>query len=60
MEVKVKSALVLIVCSDGSVREALLSAEQRAKIDAVLMEVEPLRIADIDLSEVLKIDESKC
>lgn len=59
MEPKVKYILVLVLCSDGSVREAFISHEQRAQVGDILMQTDIVRVSDVDLSEVIKIDESK-
>ena len=59
MEPKVKYILVLVLCSDGSVREAFISHEQRAQVGDILMQTDIVRVSDVDLSGVIKIDESK-
>ena len=59
MEPNVKYILVLVLCSDGSVREAIISHEQRAQVGDILMQTDIVRVSDVDLSEVIKIDESK-
>lgn len=59
MELKLENFLVIVTCSDGSVREAILSDKARTKIERVLAQDGMLKVANTDLSGVLIIDRNK-
>lgn len=58
-ELKLENFLVIVTCSDGSVREAIISDKTRTKIERALVREETMRVSNTDLSEVLLIDRNK-
>lgn len=58
-ELKLENFLVIVTCSDGSVREALISDKTRTKIERVLAADGTMKVANTDLSDVLVIDKNK-
>lgn len=58
-ELKLENFLVIVTCSDGSVREAIISDKTRTKIERVLAADGTMKVANTDLSAVLVIDRNK-
>ncbi len=58
-ELKLENFLVIVTCSDGSVREAIISDKTRDKIEQVLAADGTLKVANTDLIDVLVIDRNK-